>query len=81
MRRLLMIISAVVVVPPLVLAGLVLLHGFPVKYMDLNDDQFISPAEVIRSLNLGRRTVRQGNTTCVEIFELEDGQAIKHICW
>ncbi|MEL7179976.1 MAG: hypothetical protein AAFN63_09100 [Pseudomonadota bacterium] len=65
----------------LVIAMLVLLHGFPTKYMDLNDDQFISPAEVVRSLDLGHRTVRQGETTCVEIHQLKDGETIKHICW
>ena len=81
MRRLLIIIVAIAVAPLLVLAGLVLLHGFPTKYMDLNDDQFVSPAEVIRSLDLAHRTARQGDTTCVEIFQLKDGQAIKHICW
>ncbi|WP_108813713.1 hypothetical protein [Loktanella sp. Alg231-35] len=64
----------------LALAGLIFWHDFPVAYMDLNDDKFISPREMIRSLDLGYRTVGQADTSCVEIFTLRDGQAIKHIC-
>ena len=62
------------------LLALIGLHGFPYKYMDLNDSGFVSPHEALRTLDLGVRDTDVGTEECVEVFALKDGQPIKQIC-
>lgn len=80
MPKLLMILLAAVA---LLLATLGLVswhHGFPLALMDLDDSGFISPLEVLKSLDLGHRPASGGEGTCTEIFQLKDGMPVKIVC-
>ena len=59
---------------------MVISHGFPFGLMDLNDDSFVSPAEYLRSIDLGHRPEAGREDHCTEIFLLKDGLPIKVIC-
>jgi len=59
---------------------LVLLNGFPVKYMDLDDSGWISLNELYGSLDLGVRENNNDDQICVEIYSLKDGLPVKMIC-
>lgn len=60
--------------------ALILHNGFPYKYMDLNDNGFVSPREALRALDMGIRDVYVDGKDCVEVFSLKDGLAIKLVC-
>jgi hypothetical protein len=64
----------------LAFVALIMHHGFPYKYMDLNDNGFVSPREALRALDMGIRDIYVDGNDCVEVFSLKDGLATKQVC-
>jgi len=62
------------------LCTLVVLHGFPYRFMDLDDSGNVSLREALQTLDLGTREASEGGGTCVEIFHLKDGLPLKAVC-
>lgn len=79
-RKLLVWLSLGVIFTVGILGVLLVLSGFPFKYMDLNDSGFVSFGEAIRTLDLGVRETTDEGDTCIEIFSLKDGLPIKLVC-
>ncbi len=80
MRKFLIIILTAVAGVVVLLFGIVLLHGFPLSLMDLNEDGFVSPSEFLGSLDQGHRPTHRGEIVCTEIFSLKVGMPIKEVC-
>lgn len=77
LRKFLVIIFMIAAAMYVGIFGLVLSHGFPISLMDINDDGFISPNELLNSIELWHRHARAQDGVCTEIFRLKDGMPVK----
>lgn len=54
--------------------------GFTWKEMDWNGDGRTTLIEVLSSSDIGRRTVKQGDSTCTEYYAMKDGLRVRLDC-
>ena len=80
MRMLLIIFLSGSVTLLVIAVAVVSLHGFPFALMDSNEDGFVSPAEYLRSIDLGYRPVKEDESICTEVFLLKDGLPLRVVC-
>ncbi len=61
-------------------AILVLRTGYSIQEMDWNSDGETTVSEMLRAIDIGRRTIKKNGLVCQEYFNFKDGLPVRVVC-
>ncbi|THF61970.1 hypothetical protein [Pseudothauera rhizosphaerae] len=59
---------------------LVLRTGYSIQEMDWNSDGETTVSEMLRAIDIGRRSIRKDGLECQEYFSFKDGLPVRVVC-
>lgn len=74
------LVLGVVVILASFLAVLAFRTGYSVQEMDWNSDGTTSIGELLRAIDVGRRSIVKDGNECQEYYNLKDGVPVRIVC-